>query len=117
MIQSKELAKLIGPTLSVMSITEMINLKIWENNIPPLTYLNGILLFIAGVSIIRVHNLWVLAWPLLLTLIGWISIIGGSFRIFFPEAKQAGDAPFTYIILIILLLTGLYLTYKAYEKT
>ena len=59
MINSRQLAQIIGPTLSVMTLSEMINLSIWENNIPSVTFLNGVLLFVGGISIIRVHNFWV----------------------------------------------------------
>ena len=40
MIYSRQLAQIIGPTLSVMTLSEMINLSIWESNIPGVTFLN-----------------------------------------------------------------------------
>ena len=44
-MNSRELAKLVGPIIVVMTISEMINFQIWQVNIPSLTYLNGMLLF------------------------------------------------------------------------
>lgn len=113
-MESKELAKLIGPTLSVMSISEMINLDIWSNNIPAITYLNGIILFVTGLSIIRIHNIWTSDWRIVITLLGWGAVAGGAFRIFFPAAKQGGQNIFTYAIIAVLLLIGLFLSYKGY---
>lgn len=113
-MESRELAKLIGPTLSVMSVSEMVNMHIWATNIPAVTYLNGILLFVAGLSIVRVHNIWIFNWRVTITLIGWVIIAGGLFRIFFPTATQGGENIPTYILVNVNLLTGLFLSYKGY---
>ena len=114
MITSRQLAQLIGPTLSVMTLSEMMNLPIWESNIPSVTFLNGVLLFLAGISIIRVHNFWVRSWKILITLIGWLTIILGLLRMFFPAAKQAGENFSTYLLLIALFIIGLFLSLKGY---
>jgi hypothetical protein len=73
MEKAKNLAGIIGPTLLVMVSAEM---KIWNPNlydeqIIPLIYVSGVLFFIAGLSLIRIHNRWTLNWPVLITLIGW----------------------------------------------
>ncbi len=114
MINSKQLAQIIGPTLSVMTVSEMINLSVWEINIPGLTFLNGVLLFVAGISIIRVHHCWVRNWSILITLMGWLATILGLFRMFFPTAKQAGENFSTYVLLSALLVMGLFLSAKGY---
>ena len=116
MMNSKEIAKLIGPTISVMTLSEVINFHIWATNIPPVTYLNGILLFVAGISILRIHNRWVFSWPLLVTLVGWFGILGGLFRIFFPEAKQAEDNTVSYVVIFFLFAVGIFLTFKAFSR-
>ncbi len=114
MINSRQLAQIIGPTLSVMTLSEMINLSIWESNIPSVTFLNGVLLFVAGISIVRVHNFWVRSWTFLITLIGWLTLLVGSLRMFFPTAKQGGENFFTYFLLTVLFVIGLFLTLKGY---
>ena len=108
------LAGLIGPTLIVLSISEAINFHIWTTNIPSLTYLNWLILFVAGLAIVRAHNLWTPAWPVLVSLTGWVLILGGLFRMFAPEAQQAGDNIATYAMLLAMLLIGSFLTFKAY---
>jgi hypothetical protein len=117
MASSKELSKLIGPTLSVMSLSEVLNFQIWSTNMPPVTYLNGVLLFIAGISIIRVHNFWVRSWRVAVTLTGWFCLAAGLFRMFFPQARQAGNTIPTYMMLTTLFATGLFLTIKAFGRS
>ena len=114
MLHSRQLAQIIGPTLSVMTLSEIMNLSIWESNIPGVTYLNGVLLFVAGISIVRVHNFWVRSWIFLITVIGWLTIILGLLRMFFPTAKQGGENFTTYLLLTVLFVIGLYLTLKGY---
>ncbi len=115
MTNSKYLAGLVGPVIIVLVLSETINFHIWTTNIPPNTYLNGILLFVAGFSIIHVHNIW-RNWPILITLTGWFYLLLGLYRVFFPEAQQAPAGEFTYVILTILFLVGIFLTFKAYGR-
>ncbi|KLU63614.1 hypothetical protein CEB3_c00100 [Peptococcaceae bacterium CEB3] len=116
MTNSKNIAKLIGPTIIVITTSETINLHIWASNLAPVTYLNGILLFIAGLSIIRVHNHWTKGWPLLITLAGWVGIIGGLYRAFFPEAQQLSENIPSYLIILGIFVVGVILTYKDYTR-
>ena len=117
MINSRQLAQIIGPILSVMTLSEMINLSIWESNIPSVTYLNGVLLFVGGIAIIRVHNFWVRSWIILITLMGWLTAMLGVFRMFFPSAKQASENFSTNLALTTLFVIGLFLTLKGYYPT
>ncbi len=114
MINSRQLAQIIGPTLCVMTLSEMINLSIWESNIPSVTFLNGALLFVAGISIIRVHNFWVRSWAVLITLIGWLTLLLGLLRMFVPTVKQTGEKFSPCLMLSALCVVGLFLTLKGY---
>ena len=116
MTNSKHIAGLIGPTIMALAMSEAINLHIWANNVAPVTYLNGTLLFVAGLSIIRAHNRWTVGWPVMVTLVGWVAILGGLFRMFAPEAQQAGQNSFTYALLMVLFAFGTFLTFKAYRR-
>jgi len=31
------------------------------------------------------HNVWVLNWPVIITLLGWIAVISGALRVFAPD--------------------------------
>lgn len=119
MTNSKHIAKLLGPTLIVMTITEIINPHIWDTVPATQTYLAGSLWFISGLAIIRSHNRWALNWSVLITFIGWFALLGGTGRMFFPEAVQQGSQN-TIIVLalqIILLMAGLFLTLKAFSRS
>lgn len=113
---SKDLAELIGPTLLAISITEAINLPIFVNNPAPVVYLNGTLLFVAGLSIVRVHNRWMRDWPVLITFVGWLFLLGGLIRMVAPEFAQRSvqDPTPVYALLLVLLAIGIVLTFKAY---
>ena len=42
----------------------------------------------AGMAIILTHNVWVLDWRVLITLLGWLLAIGGAVRIVIPQGTQ-----------------------------
>ncbi len=118
MEKSKSIAGIVGPTLIVMVLSE---LKIWnptlyETQIAPLVYLSGVLLFIAGISIVRSHNIWVFGWQTSLTIIGWLAILLGLIRMFFPHVykTQFKNNNSALTIEALLILLGIYLTYQAY---
>jgi hypothetical protein len=114
MKKSKALAKMIGPSLVVMPTSEMINLHIWTIPVPSVTYLNGIILFVTGLYVIRIHNSWNRDWTILITISAWLTLALGLYRVFLPEAPQAGNGASTYILLTVLLSIGIILTWKAF---
>jgi len=89
---------------------------------PALILLSGILLLVAGIAIVRAHNVWSGGWPVLVTIVGWLALLGGLARMFFPIrlaaiAAQAGTSRALLIgSAVILLLLGGFLSYKAYSR-
>lgn len=81
MTNSTRIAGLLGPTLIAISITEWMNLGVFTAAIGPSfaphVYLNGTLLFVAGLAIVRAHHLWTRGWPVLVTLVGWVVMLDG----------------------------------------
>lgn len=115
MTDSKNIAGLLGPTMIAIGTSEALNFRIYATNIAPLISLNGGLLFVAGLAIVRVHNRWTRGWPVIVTLVGWVAILGGLFRMFAPKVQQAGqNAPTTIITASLVGAIGLFLTFKAY---
>ena len=116
MTNSKQLAKLIGPTLMVMVTSEVLNAHIWVNVPPIQTYLAGTLWFVAGLAILRSHNYWTLKWSLFVTIIGWFSLIGGLSRMLFPEAiqRETQNNILLPVFQILLFGTGIILSYKGF---
>jgi uncharacterized membrane protein YhaH (DUF805 family) len=116
---SKQIAGLLGPTLIAISITESMNIDIFVNTSAHLVYLNGTLLFVAGLAIVRVHNRWTGGWPVLVTLVGWLALLGGLIRMIAPMSAQQQTGQHTtavYTLLIVLLAIGIFLTFKAYGR-
>lgn len=116
MAKSKQIAALAGPVLIAVTLSEMLNPHIWAAVSAPITYQSGTLLFVAGLSIIRVHNVWSYNWPVLVTAVGWFSVVTGLARMFAPElSQQAVENKYVPLGLqLVLLLGGFVLTYKAY---
>src|SRR6266516_1492908 len=75
MAHSSQIAGLIGPSLIAITTSETLNFHIWAGNIPPVIHLNGALLFVAGLVIVRAHNLWIRGWPVMVTVVGWTAIL------------------------------------------
>jgi len=114
MNSSRRIAGLIGPAVMTITVSEAVNLHIWAHNIPTVTYLNGTLLFLAGLAIVRFHNRWTMGWPVVVTLSGCILIAGGLLRMFFPQAPQLAESASTYAFIAALFAGGAFLTFKAY---
>ena len=91
------IAKLIGPILLVVGFAVVINEKTFRAiakevlGSPALIYLFGVIDLALGLVLVLVHNLWVADWRVIITLIGWISIVRGVVRIAFaPNIKKTG---------------------------
>jgi hypothetical protein len=47
-------------------------------------YLAGLLALTAGLAIVNTHNEWTSDWRVVITILGWLCVIGGVIRIVFP---------------------------------
>ena len=119
MEKSKSIAGIVGPTLIVMVLSE---LKLWnptlyDTQIVPLVYISGVLLFVAGLTIVRSHNIWIWGWQTVLTIIAWLAILLGLARMFFPlqYIGQFKNDNFALLLELFLIILGLFLTFKAYS--
>jgi hypothetical protein len=128
MATSKTIAGLIGPTLVAIAAGMLLNLGSFPaiaeqvSRDPALILVSGILLFVAGLAIVRAHNLWTGGWPVLVTLLGWLAVLGGLVRILFPTqlaALAAGLGQSTGLIVtaaVSLLVLGAFLSFKGYSR-
>jgi uncharacterized membrane protein len=115
MTKSRNIAGLVGPSLIAVAIPELFNTHIWASTAYEV-YINGSLLFVAGLAIVRAHNHWVRGWPVVITFVGWFFMLAGLFRMFAPEIQLEGlkNTSSVIAITIFLLLIGIFLTFKAY---
>ncbi len=119
---SKRIAGLLGPTIVAMVAAEfpLVQPHLYDAQIPPVVYLSGVLMFVAGLAIVRAHNLWQRDWTVLVTLSGWFFLVLGLFRMFAAGLYQrsSGNASSTFFMVLegILFLIGLIMTFKAYSR-
>ena len=128
MTTSKSIAGLIGPTYVAGALAVLVNLGAWPALVehgfrnPALIFESGFPLFVAGLAIVRVHNRWEGNWPVLVTVVGWLTLLGGLSRILFPTrlVSIAGGAVHTTGVLptvaMVCLLVGGYLSFKGYSR-
>ena len=128
MTTSKMIAGLMGPTLAAIALAMLFKfdsipeLAEQVSRDPALIFLSGVLLFVAGLAIVRAHNVWTFGWPVLVTILGWLAIIGGLVRMLFPSrlaeiATDLGDRPGLIIGLsVAILLIGGFLSFKGYSR-
>lgn len=93
------LAQLMGPVMLVAAIGLLVNQEAQRNmarqflDSPPLIYVTGFMVMTAGLAIVLYHNVWSFDWRLIITLFGWIAVIGGAIRmICFSAVKKIGNA-------------------------
>ncbi len=123
MDNSKTIGGLLGPTIMALVAAEfpLVQPHLYDAQIPPVVYLSGVLMFVAGLAIVRAHNLWARDWRVLITLSAWFFLILGLFRMFAAAAYQRGagsaDSTFWMVLEAILFLVGLIITIKSYTRT
>ena len=120
------IARLIGPVMAIIGIGMLTNGLVYQQMFGqilagyPFIYFSGILLLLAGLIILNMHNDWTPDWRSLITLIGWLMTGVGTFRIIAPQfpAFVAGSVVthtgFFIGAGIVLLALGGFITFKGY---
>jgi hypothetical protein len=122
MTNSKRVAGLVGPTVAVMVAAEfpLVQPDLYSKQIPPVVYLSGVLMFVGGLAIVRVHNEWRRNWTVLVTLTGWFALLLGLVRMFMASHYQrSAESAGTNVFMVlegVLFVVGLFLTFKAYSR-
>jgi cytochrome bd-type quinol oxidase subunit 2 len=128
MTRSKSIASLIGPTFVAGAVAVLLNLRAWPALVeqgfhdPALIFESGFPLLVAGLAIVRAHNRWEGSWPVLVTMVGWLGLLGGLSRILFPTrlAPIAIAAVHTTGVLpamaMVFLVVGAFLSYQGYRR-
>ncbi len=122
MTNSKSIAGLAGPTIVAMIVSEfpLVQPHLYDEQIPPVVYLSGVLMFVAGLAIVRAHNRWARDWTVLVTLSGWLGVVLGLLRMFaagFYQRRAADTSATVFMVLEgVLFVCGLIMTFKAYTR-
>jgi hypothetical protein len=123
------IARLIGPLYIAVGLGILLNgpfytaLVVEAVHSPTLIYFSGLLAFVPGLAILNVYRKWTEGWRVIVTIIGWLLVIGGAIRLVLPAttATIAGDI-YTekyalLIIAIIILVVGAFLTAMGYRSS
>ena len=126
MERSSFIAKLLGPFILVVGVGMLVNQSVYRSIISeflhsaPLVYLSGLLILIAGLAIVNVHNSWTSGWSVVITVIGWLMLIGGMVRLVLPQMAIGigttvyGSGVALFVLAIVSLVLGGLLTFKGY---
>jgi uncharacterized membrane protein HdeD (DUF308 family) len=120
---SKQIGAILGPTMVAMLVAEFpfVQPHLYDAQIPPVVYLSGVLMFVAGLAIVRAHNIWATNWTVLVTLSGWSFLLLGLVRMFAAaqyRQASASTSPWVFILLEgCLLVVALFITFKAYSRS
>lgn len=120
------LARLIGPMMLAVGAGLLIDQRAFKEMAAEflasrtLLFLSGFLTLLGGLAIVNTHNVWELGWPVVITIIGWLAVIGGTVRIVWPSvAKSVGNRMLERAEAITAaggfnLLLGVFLCYMGY---
>jgi hypothetical protein len=84
------LARLIGPVMLVVGLAVFANQRAFRDMAEEflasraLLFLSGLLIMPMGLAIVLTHNVWA-DWRALITLFGWLNLIGGAVRLLAPD--------------------------------
>jgi uncharacterized protein YjeT (DUF2065 family) len=85
--------------------------------------LGGIIALLLGAFVVSVHNIWVMGWPVILTVIGWMSLIKGVGILIYSHYLRFFSFMFDQPKLVYRLLgvfwsvLGLILLYYGYSES
>ena len=120
------LARLIGPVMLMIGLAVFANPRGFREMAEEfmesraLMFLGGLITMPAGLAIVLTHNVWAADWRVLITILGWLSTIGGALRLFGPlfvvKAGHAmlGQPHFTTIAAAVWLVLGLLFCFFGY---
>ncbi len=89
------LARLIGPVLVVAGLAALVNPKFLQEIASEflasraLIFIAGFLTLLAGLAIVNTHNVWSGGWPVVITVLGWLMVLGGVLRMGFPALTRS----------------------------
>ena len=119
------LARVIG-LVNVISVTavmirykESVVLEEEAMKSPLHIYLSGFVFLILGALLVVSHSVWVFDWRIVITVLGWLVLLKGMGRIFFPDAvkrmveKKKENRKFILGEIAVFLI-GLYLLYYGF---
>ena len=122
------IARLIGPALVVIGVGMLLNEATYAAMIaeavrsPTTIYLSGLLSLLPALAILNVHRTWTADWRVIITILGWLMVIGGVIRIVLPQLTAtlattlySASVGLTIFAVVALVLGG-YLSFEGYRR-
>ncbi len=127
MTPSTFIARILGPVLVIIGLCLLLEgeaFRVMAGEFvrnAGMIYLSGIISIAVGLAILNVHHLWVADWRVLVTIFGWLALIGGIFRVLATSVVQrVGDKVITHPRWLVVgavgtLVLGGFLTIMGYR--
>ncbi len=121
------LARLIGPVMLAIGLAVFANPRGFRDMAEEfmasraLLFLSGLLIMPVGLAIVLTHNVWTADWRVLITIFGWLNVIGGALRLFAPPLlvktgrTMLKQPHFTSIAAAIWVVLGLLFCFFGYR--
>lgn len=122
------LAQIIGPLLVLMGLGILFNPTTFSLMIDELSngkqylllFVTGAINTLLGLMVVLSHNVWVWNWTVLITILGWATLIKGAITLLFPKAGMGisrfyqGKSSLLVVAALIVFVIGLVLSYYGY---
>jgi hypothetical protein len=120
------IARLIGPVFAVIGVAVLVNTSYYveltaeASHVPTLIYLYGLMVLAAGIAMLNFYRAWTRDWRVIVTILGWLFVIGGVIRILLPQvverlAPTLGSPSGLLAAGVFVFVVGGYLTFEAYR--
>jgi hypothetical protein len=124
------LSKLVGIYCILVGIamgftkTATVQMVIQMVHDAPVLFVFGLVMVAAGLAMVLSHNIWSGgALPVIVTLVGWLTLIKGLAFLFFPPPAAVGVVVwgpayerYFYIDIALAVILGIYLTYGGFKE-
>jgi hypothetical protein len=123
---SQTIARLTGPVLCTIGIGMLASEAAYREIATqffagsPFIYFSGVLLLLAGLTILNAHHGWTPDWRSAITALGWVLTGIGAFRVIAPPfasfigGSLIASSGFFIVAGLLLLAFGGFLTFKGY---
>jgi hypothetical protein len=123
------IARLVGPVFVAIGLGILLNADFYAGAIveavhsPTLVYLSGVASLLAGLAIVNAYGTWSADWRVVVTIVGWLCIVGGIVRIVLPGvvgslATKLYSGPIELAIIgVIVLIVGAFLSFTSYRAS
>jgi hypothetical protein len=99
MTPSTFIARILGPVLVIIGLGLLLEGETFRAmageflRSAALIYFSGLITLAVGLAILNVHHLWTRDWRSIITVFGWLALLGGIFRILAPNfVQEIGDS-------------------------